>query len=96
MLKVARWSQQTWNTVRPPSFTELDCGGRCWISEWNADPEPFVRKAADQILDTLAADRRRIAGSPLGVSSHPAEPRPAERKTNRGRDRTDRGPRFER
>jgi transposase len=38
------------------SVTELEADVRRWITEWNADPKPFVwTKPADQILDTLAA-----------------------------------------
>jgi transposase len=46
------------------SVTELEADVRRWINEWNKDPKPFVwTKAADQILDTLAAYCERINDS---------------------------------
>ncbi len=46
------------------SVTELEADVRRWINEWNADPKPFVwTKAADDILDTLAAYCQRITDS---------------------------------
>jgi hypothetical protein len=46
------------------SVTELETGIRKWIDEWNRDPEPFAwTKSADEILETLAAYRRRIIDS---------------------------------
>jgi transposase len=46
------------------SVTELEADIRKWISEWNANPRPFVWvKTADEILDTLAAYCRRINDS---------------------------------
>lgn len=46
------------------SVTELEADVRRWINEWNADPRPFVwTKAADNILDTLAAYCQRITDS---------------------------------
>jgi hypothetical protein len=49
---------------RTRSVTELEADVRAWINEWNKDPRPFVwTKAADQILDTLAAYCQRITDS---------------------------------
>jgi transposase len=46
------------------SVAELEADVRRWINEWNKDPKPFVwTKAADQILDTLAAYCERINDS---------------------------------
>jgi transposase len=43
------------------SVTELETDIRKWISEWNKNPEPFVRtRSADEILETLAACCSRI------------------------------------
>jgi DDE superfamily endonuclease len=37
---------------------------RTWITDWNGNPKPFVwHKTADQILDSLAADCKRINDS---------------------------------
>lgn len=58
---VRRADQQKAAPLRPPSVTELEADIRKWISAWNANPKPFIwTKAADEILDTLAAYCRRI------------------------------------
>jgi hypothetical protein len=44
------------------SVTELEGDIRRWINEWNKDPRPFTStKAADGVLETLAAYCRRIS-----------------------------------
>jgi hypothetical protein len=46
------------------SVTELEADIRKWVSEWKADPKPFVwAKTADEILENLAAYCQRISDS---------------------------------
>jgi transposase len=48
------------------SVTEFETDIRKWINEWNKAPKPFVRtKAADEILQTLAAYCQRVIDSGL-------------------------------
>ncbi|GAA4670455.1 hypothetical protein GCM10023347_25320 [Streptomyces chumphonensis] len=43
---------------------ELERQIRGWINEWNKNPKSFIwAKAADEILDTLAAYRTRTTDS---------------------------------
>jgi transposase len=46
------------------SVKELNADIRDWLEHWNENPKPYVwTKTADQILETLAAYCKRIAGS---------------------------------
>jgi hypothetical protein len=41
----------------------LEADIRAWIAAWNEGPRPYIwAKAADEILDSIAAFRRRISG----------------------------------
>lgn len=45
------------------SVPALERDVHAWFKDWNASPRPYVgHKAADQILDSLASDCRRING----------------------------------
>lgn len=46
------------------SVQALEADIRAWISEWNADPKPFVwTKTAEQILESLGRLLKRISGA---------------------------------
>lgn len=67
MNQVERWfgflTDQLLRRSVHKSVAALEKDVRAWISNWNQNPKPFVRrKTAEEILDSLAKYMAKISG----------------------------------